>query len=157
MKKIFTFFICVLPMWAISQCSIDTASMSLTAQMRHWYEYIDVLGSPLDSTVQKILRGFKSQAIAQCGLCLDSTTSVTINNVPGRMVEFIYTVMINHLNFGDYMLDGTTDAERRTMFTAIRSSTNQCIQAMVTRIDDARRLEKSAGMKRARSVLIQNN
>lgn len=157
MKKTLFLFALIVSINAFSQCNIDTASMTITAELRHWYYYIDAHGSQMDSVIQKNLRAFKTQAIAQCGQCLDSTVSVTIPNLPGRWVEFIYATSINTLTFGDYMLDGNTDAVRRTMFTAIRSSSNACIQAMVTRVDNARRQLRNDSNKRARTILIQNN
>jgi len=115
------------------QCSLDGVTASLTLQFRHWKWAASKIGIGQDSISTNRMRAFRTQVLA-ANPATDAT-NVTINNVPGEVIEEIYRLYIFNCSFAEYFNMGSTDAERRTIFTNIRALVNSCIVSRVALID----------------------
>lgn len=135
---------------AVSQCA---GTNSLQMEVRHWFWVINKHGPGVDSLSISRIRALRTQMIAANPA--DSTTLVTINNVPNDIIIVIYSWYVN-ATFSEYMLMGTTDAERRTIFTNIRAITTTCVEDAVANIDYQESLEYWQGIKNGKAILRDN-
>lgn len=133
MKKILLSICIILSINAFSQCSLDGVTASLTLEKRHWLILATKIGIGTDSTSINRMRAFRTQMLA-VNPATDGT-NVTINNIPGEVIETIYRIYLFDINFNEYFNMGSTDAQRRTIFTNIRALTNPCIVARVAILD----------------------
>lgn len=147
MKKLILIFALVLSLNAMSQCA---GNNSLQMQVRHWFWVVNKFGPGTDSVSIAQMRGLRTQMIAANPA--DSTTLVTINNIPNEIILGIYHHYIR-AKVGDYLLMGTTDAERRTIFTNIRAIATPCVVAGVAALDYSNSLEYWLGNKNGKAIL----
>lgn len=115
------------------QCSLDGVSSSLTLQFRHWKLLATKIGIGTDSLSINRMRAFRTQMLA-ANPATDAT-NVTINNIPGEVIVDIYRLYVFDITFAEYFNMGSTDAERRTIFTNVRAIVQPCIEAHVAIID----------------------
>lgn len=147
MKKIFFLIIMVISINASSQCS---GNNNLAMEVRHWYWAVNKLNPGNDSLSQSRLRNLRSQLIAANPV--DSTTVVTINNIPNDIILSIYALYAR-CEFSEYFLMGSTDAERRTIFTNIRALTTPCIVSAIASIDSNKQSAYWLGNKNGKAIL----
>ena len=133
MKKILLSICLIISLNGISQCDLTGVNDDLTLQFRHWKLLATKIGIGTDSLSINRMRAFRTQMIA-ANPATDNT-NVTINNVPGEILVRIYEIYLFDINFAQYFNMGSTDAERRTIFTNIRALTNPCIVARVAILD----------------------
>jgi hypothetical protein len=134
MKKILLSICIIFSINSFGQsCSLDGVTASLTLQFRHWKWAASKIGIGTDSISTNRMRAFRTQMLA-ANPATDAT-NVTINNVPGEVIEEIYKLYIFNNTFAEYFNMGATDAERRTIFTNIRALGNPCIIERVAIID----------------------
>ncbi len=134
MKKILLSICIIFSINSFSQCSLDGVSSSLTLQFRHWKWAASKIGIGQDSISVNRMRAFRTQVLA-ANPATDAT-NVTINNVPGEVIVEIYQLYLFSCSFAEYFNMGSTDAERRTIFTNIRALNNACIVSRVATIDN---------------------
>lgn len=105
--------------------NLDTVSVSLTLRAQDWAWGIGKYGTGNDSLSRARVRAIRTAIIA----ANPSTwaTNVTINNVPGRVVIFLYNSFMQ-ATFGEMFQMGTTNAERITIYTNIRAINNSVLQ-----------------------------
>lgn len=148
MKKILLSICLIISINAISQCS---GTNNLQLEVRHWYWAVNKFAPiGVDSTMQSRIRGLRTQLIAANPA--DSTTLVTITNVPNEIITSIYQFYSN-CPFSEYFLMGSTDAERRTIFTNIRAIVTPCVVAAVASIDADRQSQYWQGNKNGKAIL----
>lgn len=133
MKKILLLICIIFSINSFSQCSLEGVTSSLTLQFRHWKLLANKIGIGTDSLTINRMRGLRTQMLAANPAT--ETTNVTINGIPGEVVVDIYRLYVFDLNFAEYFNMGSTDAERRTIFTNVRAIVQSCIQARVAIID----------------------
>lgn len=147
MKKILTLIALTISLNAISQCA---GTNNLQLEVRHWYWAVNKFGPGTDSTSQSRIRGLRTQLIAANPA--DSTTLVTITNVPNDIIVGIYSFYAT-CSFSEYFLMGSTDAERRTIFTNIRAIVTACVVTAVSNIDNNRSTQYWQGNKNGKAIL----
>jgi|SRR6185503_10327635 len=133
MKKILLSICIIFSLNIFGQCDLTGISANLTFQYRHWKWAVSKIGDGLDSTGRARIRAFRAQVLA-ANPATDAT-NVTINNVPGEVIIFIYRQYIFNNTFAEYFNMGSTDAERRTIFTNIRALVDACIVSRVAAVD----------------------
>ncbi len=133
MKKILLSLCIIFSINTFSQCSLNGVTSSLQLQFRHWKLIANKIGIGTDSLTINRMRALRTQMLAANPAT--ETTLVTINNIPGEVIVEIYRLYIFDLNFAEYFNMGSTDAERRTIFTNIRAIVQSCIEARVAIID----------------------
>lgn len=133
MKKLLLSILLIVSISGISQCSLEGVNTDLTLQFRHWKWAASKVGIGTDSISINRMRAFRSQVLS-ANPATDAT-NVTINNVPGTVIEEIYSLYIFQNTFAEYFNMGSTDAERRTIFTNIRALSNPCIVQRIAAID----------------------
>ncbi len=134
MKKILLSICIIFSINSFGQsCSLDGVTASLTLQFRHWKWAASKIGIGTDSVSTNRMRAFRTQMLA-ANPATDAT-NVTINNIPGEVIVEIYRLYIFNNSFAEYFQMGSTDAERRTIFTNIRALANSCIVSNVAVID----------------------
>jgi hypothetical protein len=114
-------------------CSLDGVAASLTLEKRHWFWAVAKYGDGHDSLSRARIRALRT-AILAANPATDAT-NVTLNNVPGEIITFIYFSYLNNCSAGEYLQMGSTDAERRTIYTNVRGIAQGCIQAYIAVID----------------------
>lgn len=112
--------------------TLDTVSVSLTLRSQDWAWAIGNFGAGSDSSSIAKVRQIRTAIIA----ANPSTwaTNVTLNNIPGKIVIFIYNSFMN-ANFGEVLQMGATNAERTTIYTNIRAINNSALQYHIGLID----------------------
>lgn len=131
MKKILTIVAILFTINASSQI-LDTVSVTLVMRSQDWAWAIGHYGTGTDSTSRAKVRLIRNAIIA----ANPSTwaTNVTINNVPGVIVMYIYA-SFTAAPFGEVLQMGTTTAERTTIYTNIRAINNSALQYHIGRVD----------------------
>lgn len=132
MKKLLLLICIIFSINSFSQCSLDGVNATLTFQFRHWKLMAKKVGIGTDSVSINRMRAFRAQMIAASPAT--DNTSVQIINIPAEVVIEMYEIYLR-LNFAEYFNMGSTDAERRTIFTAIRALTDPCIVARIATLD----------------------
>lgn len=124
MKKILFIIGLLFTINANSQ-NLDTVSVSLVLRSQDWAWAIGKYGSGTDSLSRSRIRAIRTAIIAANPQTW--TTSVTINNVPGVVVMYVYNSFVNAA-FSEVLQMGTTTAERTTIYTNIRAINNSALQ-----------------------------
>lgn len=151
MKKILLAICLIISINAISQC---TGNNNLQLEVRHWYWAVNKFGPGSDSLSLTRIRALRTQLIAANPA--DSTTLVTINNVPNEIIIFIYYNYVNNLTFGEYINMGSTDNERRTIFNNIRAISTPCVVSTVAVIDYLKSMIYWDGNREGKAILKDN-
>jgi len=147
MKKILAPLALIISISAASQCA---GTNSLAMEVRHWYWAVNKLNLGTDTLSQARVRGLRTQLIAANPA--DSTTVVQINNVPNEIILGIYNHYAKN-DFSEYFLMGSTDAERRMIFTNIRAINTPCVVSQIASIDAAKQSQYWQGNKNGKAVL----
>lgn len=108
--------------------SLDTVSVSVTLRSQDWAWGIGRFGAGSDSVSRARIRVIRTAIIAANPSTW--TTNVTINNVPGVVVMYLYNSFVN-APFGEVLQMGTTTAERTTIYTNIRAINNSALQYFI--------------------------
>lgn len=157
MKKILLLIIIAITssLFAKSQnCSLDGVTASLTLEKRHWFWAVSKYGEGQDSISRARIRALRTAIIA-ANPATDAT-NVTLNNVPGEIIVFIYTAYLNNCSTGEYLQMGSTDAERRTIYTNVRAIANSCVQANISSIDTQATLNYNSSIGKGKSIVFDN-
>lgn len=133
MKKVLLSICTFLSINTFSQCDLTGINADLTFQYRHWKWAVSKIGDGIDSTGRARIRAFRAQVVAANPPT--DVSNLTINNVPGEVIVFVYRQYIFNNSFAEYFNMGSTDAERRTIFTSIRGLSDPCIIARVAAVD----------------------
>lgn len=156
MKKLILLIIVITSsVFAKSQtCSLDGVTTSLTLEKRHWFWAVAKYGDGNDSISRARIRALRT-AILAANPATDAT-NVTLNNVPGEIITFIYFSYINNCSTGEYLQMGSTDAERRTIYTNIRGIAQSCIQAYIAVIDANIIAMYNGQISKGKSIVFDN-
>lgn len=114
--------------------NLDTVSVSLTLRSQDWAWGVGKHGSGSDSISRAAIRAIRVAVLAANPSTW--TTNVTINNVPGRVIMYIYNQFLT-APFGEVLQMGNTTAERTTIYTNIRSINNSALQYFIGVTDGA--------------------
>lgn len=112
--------------------NLDTVSVSLQLRAQDWAWAIGKAGQGSDSVSRSRIRAIRTAIIAANPATW--TTNVTINNVSGYVVMYIYNAFLS-APFGEMMAMGATNAERVTIYTNIRAINNATIQYHIGNAD----------------------
>lgn len=124
MKKILAVICLFLTINAKSQ-NIDTVSVSLTLRAQDWAWGVGRYGDGEDSISRARIRAIRIAMLSANPASW--TTNVTINNVPGVVVMYLYNSFL-YAPFGEVLQMGNTTAERTTIYTNIRAINNSALQ-----------------------------
>lgn len=105
--------------------SLDTVSVSLTLRAQDWAWGVGKFGAGTDSVSRARIRTLRTAIMTAAPATW--TTNVTINNVPGAVVMYLYGQFVNAA-FSEVLQMGTTTAERTTIYTNIRAINNSALQ-----------------------------
>jgi len=147
MKKVLLFILVLISINTFSQCA---GTNNLTMEVRHWYWAVNKYGAGTDSASIGRIRDLRTQLIATNPA--DSTTSVQITGIPNDIILGIYS-FYGQATFAEYMNMGSTDAERRTIFTNIRALVTPCIVSRIAEIDYNKSLNYWNGNKTGKAIL----
>lgn len=146
MKKVLFFILVFTSIKSFSQCS---GTNSFQIEARHWFWAVNKLGQGTDSTTISKIRALRTAMLAANPV--DSTSLVTINNVPNNDIINIYGAYI-YGDVGDYLLMGSTDAERRTIYTAAKAIVTPCVVTQVALIDSRKATGYWEGNKNGKAI-----
>lgn len=127
MKKIFIALAVLFSVSSNAQ-SLDTVSVSLTLRAQDWAWAVGKYGNGNDSTSRARIRALSTAIKAQNPPTW--TTNVTINNVNGNVLMFIYRAFL-FAPFGEVFAMGSTTAERTVIYTNIRAVSNSAVQYFI--------------------------
>lgn len=108
-----------------SSQNLDTVNVSLTLRAQDWAWAVGKYGSGGDSLSRARIRHLRTAIIAANPPTW--TTNVTINNVSGNVVIWIYNAFCN-AGFAEVFAMGATTAERTTIYNNIKAVNNSTIQ-----------------------------
>lgn len=131
MKRIFVVLMMMISMFAKSQ-TLDTVNVSLTMRAQDWAWAIGKYGTGTDSASMARVRAIRTAIIAANPASW--TTNVTINDLSGKQVMFIYNTFIS-APFGEVLAMGNNTAERTTIYTNIRAISNSALQYFIGKSD----------------------
>lgn len=124
MKRIFLSIAILISVASFGQ-NLDTVNVSVTLRSQDWAWAVGKYGSGTDSLSRARIRAIRTAIIAANPQTW--TTNVTINNVPGVVVMYLYNSFVN-APFSEVLQMGTTTAERTTIYTNIRAINNSALQ-----------------------------
>lgn len=134
--------------------NLDTVSANLTLRARDWGWSIGKYGHGTDSATQKKVRQIRD-AVQLANPQAPYNSNVTVNNLSGKVIYEIYKMYVN-ATFGEYMNMGSTDAERRTIFTNIRAINNSALQYFIGITDGRYGTIYTDAASNGKSILIDN-
>lgn len=140
-------------MLAADAQSLDTVSVSLTLRSQDWAWAVGKLGAGNDSTERVKIRSMRD-AIRTANPATWQT-NVTLSNIPGRIVMWIYNSFVT-APFDEMMAMGNTNAERITIYTNIRAINNSAVQLYIGIIDTALANQFIESRKRGKEILLDN-
>lgn len=112
--------------------NLDTVSVSVTLRSQDWAWAVGKYGSGTDSLSRARIRSIRTAILAANPQTW--TTNVTINNVPGVVVMYLYNSFV-YAPFSEVLQMGTTTAERTTIYTNIRAINNPALQYYIGATD----------------------
>jgi hypothetical protein len=124
MKKILTVIAIFISVNSYSQ-NLDTVNVSLTLRAQDWAWAVGKYGAGTDSISRARIRAVRTAILAANPA--GWTTNVTINNVPGVVVMYLYNSFV-YAPFSEVLQMGNTTAERTTIYTNIRAISNSALQ-----------------------------
>lgn len=124
MKKILLSIAILLSVSCFGQ-NLDTVSVSVTLRSQDWAWAVGKYGSGTDSLSRARIRAIRTAILAANPQTW--TTPVTINNVPGMVVMYLYNSFV-YSPFSEVLQMGNTTAERTTIYTTIRAINNSALQ-----------------------------
>lgn len=133
MKKILLSIAIMLSISGAAQ-SLDTVSVSVTLRSQDWAWAVGKYGSGTDSLSRARIRAIRTAILAANPQTW--TTNVTINNVPGVVVMYLYNSFV-YAPFSEVLQMGSTTAERATIYTNIRAINNSALQYFIGVTDGA--------------------
>lgn len=132
---------------------LDTVSVSLTLRSQDWAWAIGKHGSGVDSLSRARIRAIRTALIAANPQTW--TTNVTINNVPGAVVMYLYNSFV-YAPFSEVLQMGNTTAERSTIYTNIRSINNSALQYYIGNTDGGFANSYISNRNIGKSILLDN-
>lgn len=152
MKKLLSIICLVISLNCFSQ-NLDTVNVSVTLRAQDWAWAIGKYGAGTDSVGRARIRALRTAIITANPATW--ATNVTINNVNGNVVMFIYNLFI-HAGFGEVLAMGTNSAERTTIYTNIRSINNSALQYWIG-VSDASLVTSFTNFRNeGKTILIDN-
>jgi len=124
MKKIILSIAILVSVNSYSQ-NLDTVRVSLTLRAQDWAWGVGKYGAGTDSISRVRIRAVRTAMLAANPASW--TTNVTINNVPGVVVMYLYNSFV-YAPFSEVLQMGNTTAERTTIYTNIRAINNSALQ-----------------------------
>lgn len=133
--------------------NLDTVSVSLTLRAQDWAWSVGKFGSGNDSLSLARIRAVRNAMIAANPQ--NWTTNVTINNVPGPVVLWIYSSFV-HAGFGEVLAMGNNTAERTTIYTNIRAINNSVLQYHIGTVDATANTNYINIRRDGKTILLDN-
>lgn len=133
--------------------NLDTVSVSLTLRAQDWAWAVGKYGDGSDSTSRARIRALRNTIIAANPA--NWNTNVTVNNVNGRVVLFIYQIFLS-ASFGEVLNMGNNTAERTTIYTNIRAINNPVLQYYIGLADGNAQQEYLRIRQRSKEILLDN-
>lgn len=152
MKKILFIFVLLACTSANSQ-NLDTVSVSVTLRAQDWAWAVGNNGAGTDSASRARIRAVRAAIIAANPATW--ATNVTINNVSGHVVMYIYNSFM-FAPFGEVLAMGNNTAERTTIYTNIRAITNTAIQYFIG-VSDGRGQTKYTNTRVDGKAILMDN
>lgn len=131
MKKLILVIAIFFSITASSQ-NLDTVSVSLTLRAQDWAWGIGKFGAGGDSASIAKVRQIRAALVAANPA--NWNTNVTVNNVPGRVLIFLYNSFVQ-APFSEVLQMGNNTAERTTIYTNIRAVNNSALQYFIGAAD----------------------
>ena len=131
MKKIILSIAILVSVNSYSQ-NLDTVRVSLTLRAQDWAWGVGKYGAGTDSISRVRIRAVRTAMLAANPASW--TTNVTINNVPGVVVMYLYNSFV-YAPFSEVLQMGNTTAERTTIYTNIRAINNSALQYYIGSTD----------------------
>ena len=128
MKKLLIAVIISLSSTICYSQSLDTVNVSITLRAQDWAWAVGKYGTGNDSTSKARIRALRTAIMAANPPTW--TTNVTINNVNGHVVMWIYNAFL-YAPFGEVLPMGNNIAERTTIYTNIRAINNSALQYFI--------------------------
>lgn len=153
MKKLITIILVIITANSIKAQNLDTVNVSVTLRAQDWAWAIGKYGAGNDSTGRARIRALRT-AITTANPPTWAT-SVTINNVNGNVVMWIYNQFI-HAGFGEVLAMGTNSAERTTIYTNIRAINNSALQYWIGVSDASLTNNFTNSRNEGKTILIDN-
>lgn len=153
MKKILSTLSALLISAVIYCQNIDTVSVSLTLPAENWAWAIGKYGQGNDSLSRARIRALRTAMVAANPATW--RTDVTINNVPGPIVLWIYQTFVFG-SFGEMLAMGTNNAERLTIYNNIRAINNGVLQYHIVTVDATANSQYLNIRKNGKEILIDN-
>lgn len=152
MKKLLIIIAILFSVSSYSQ-NLDTVSVSLTLRAQDWAWAVGKFGTGNDSTSRARIRAVRNAI--QAANPQTWQTSVTINNVPGNVVMWIYSSFM-HASFGEMLAMGNNTAERTVIYNNIRAINNSVLQYHIGLVDAAGTMNYNNHRQAAKTILIDN-
>jgi hypothetical protein len=152
MKKLLAIITLFLSLNASSQ-NIDTVSVSLTLRTQDWAWAIAKYGQGNDSTNRSRVRAIRTAMLAANPQTW--ATNVTINNVPGPIVLWIYRTFVFG-SLGEMLAMGNNTAERTTIYTNIRAINNSVLQYHIGTVDATANGQYNNIRQNGKEILLDN-
>lgn len=153
MKKILSLIIVIITANSIKAQNLDTVNVSVTLRSQDWAWAVGKYGSGSDSLSRARIRAIRTAVIAANPQSW--TTNVTVNNVNGNVVMWIYNQFV-HADFGEMMAMGNNNTERTTIYTNIRAINNSALQYWIG-VSDASLVTSFTNFRNeGKTILIDN-
>lgn len=152
MRKILIIIAVLFSVNSYSQ-NIDTVSVSLTLRAQDWAWAVGKFGQGTDSLSRARIRAVRTAMITANPQTWQ--TNVTINNVPGPVVMWIYNSFM-HAGFGEMLAMGSTTAERTTIYNNIRAINNGVLQYHIGTVDASMSTQYSNTRQDGKTILLDN-
>lgn len=133
--------------------NIDTVSVSVTLRAQDWAWAVGKYGHGNDSLSRTRIRAVRTAMIAANPQ--NWNTNITINNVPGPIVLFIYQTFMG-CGFGEMLAMGSNNAERTTIYTNIRAINNSVLQYHIGTIDAGMAAQFTLFRNNGKSIILDN-
>lgn len=133
--------------------NLDTVSVSLTLRAQDWAWGIGKYGTGGDSTSRARIRQIRTAMVAANPATWQ--TNVTINNVPGTVVMWIYNHFL-YAGFGEVLAMGNTTAERTTIYNNIRAINNGVLQYYIGTVDATANTNYIKTRQDGKTILLDN-
>lgn len=153
MKKILLIIAIVFSLNSFSQ-SIDTVTISSVQLMaKNWVWAVGKYGEGTDSVSRVRIRQIRTAIKAINPATWE--TNVTINNVPGSVVIYIYQAFM-YAASGEVLAMGNTQAERYNIYTVIRAINNPALQYHIGVTDASTTNNYNNSIKSGKTILLDN-
>lgn len=153
MKKVLTIIVVFLIALASQAQNLDTVNVNLTLRAKDWAWFAGKYGAGQDSVTRAKVRALRDAVRTANPQTWDAT--VTVNNVPGHMVIFLYHSFAT-APFGEVWEMGSNQAERIYIATQIKAVNNSVLQYYVGVVDAQVAANYTGNRQRGKEILLDN-